>query len=262
MIKFDGELVIVTGAAHGQGAAEAKLFAELGARVIVADLDIEGARTTAGAIGEAAVAFALDVSNEAQWQELVGMAERRFGKIAGLVNNAGIYRSVRIMNSSARDVEDHFTVNQLGTYLGVRHVGASMLKTGGGSIVNVASVAANFPQESSVLYGMTKAAVVNLTRGAALELGPTVRVNCILPGAVNTRMLTPAGIPFFSNIPLARVGEPSELAATAAFFVSSASSYCTGASLLVDGGWSLALSTRARERILASMVNEQGSNSE
>jgi 3alpha(or 20beta)-hydroxysteroid dehydrogenase len=199
----------------------------------------------------------LDVSKEADWQDLVAMAERQFGRISGLVNNAGMFRAVRIMESTSKDVGDHFAVNQLGAYLGVRNVGASMLKTGGGSIVNVASVAANFPGETSVLYGMTKAAVVNLTHGAALELGPTVRVNCLLPGAVNTRMLTDRVRPYFSTIPLARVGEASELAAAAAFFISSASSYCTGSSLLVDGGWSLGLNNDARERILTSVVAEK-----
>jgi 3alpha(or 20beta)-hydroxysteroid dehydrogenase len=256
VIKFNGELVIVTGAANGQGAAEAQLFAQLGATVIVSDFDFDGAKAIAKSIGANAVPFKLDVSKEAEWQELVDMAQRQFGQIAGLVNNAGLFRAVRIMQSSAQDVTDHFAVNQLGAYLGVRHVSASMLQTGGGSIVNVASVAANFPGEASVLYGMTKAAVVNLTRGAALELGPAIRVNCILPGAVNTRMLTDSGRPFFSTIPLARVGEPSELAAAAAFFISSASSYCTGSSLLVDGGWSLGLSSSARERVRSSVVNE------
>jgi 3alpha(or 20beta)-hydroxysteroid dehydrogenase len=256
MIKFNGELVVVTGAANGQGAAEARLFAELGARVIVSDFDFDGAKAVAESIGASAFPFKLDVSRETDWQELIEMAQQRVGPIAGLVNNAGMFRAVRIMQSTTKDVTDHFAVNQLGAYLGLRHVAASMLKSGGGSIVNVASVAANFPGESSVLYGMTKAAVINLTRGAALELGPTIRVNCILPGAVNTRMLTDSGRPFFSTIPLARVGEPNELASAAAFFVSSASSYCTGSSLLVDGGWSLGLSANARERIRSSVVNE------
>jgi 3alpha(or 20beta)-hydroxysteroid dehydrogenase len=258
MIKFNGELVIVTGAANGQGAAEARLLADLGAQVIVSDFDFDGAKAIAQSIGTHAIPFKLDVSNETEWLALIDAAQRQFGKIAGLVNNAGIFRPTRIMQSTAKDVTDYFAVNQLGAYLGLRHVAASMLKTGGGSIVNIASVAANFPGEGSVLYGMTKAAVVNLTRGAALELGPTIRVNCILPGAVNTRMLTDSGRPFFSTIPLARVGEPNELAAAAAFFISSASSYCTGSSLLVDGGWSLGLNANARERIRSSVLSEMG----
>jgi 3alpha(or 20beta)-hydroxysteroid dehydrogenase len=256
VIKFSGEVVIVTGAANGQGAAEARLLAELGARVIVTDVDLEGVKSIADSIGQDAASFRLDVSQESEWQQLIEFAEQRFGQISGLVNNAGMFRAVRIIQSTAKDVTDHFSVNQMGSYLGLRHVSQSMLKTGGGSIVNIASVAANYPGESSVIYGMTKAAVVNLTRGAALELGPTIRVNCVLPGAVNTRMLSERGRPFFSTIPLARIGEPSELAAAAAFFVSSASSYCTGSSLLVDGGWSLGLNASARERIRDSVVSE------
>jgi 3alpha(or 20beta)-hydroxysteroid dehydrogenase len=257
MIHFDGELVIVTGAANGQGAEEARLFAELGARVIVSDFDFDGAQAVAQSLGsETATPFKLDVANEVHWKALIEMAESRFGGIFGLVNNAGLFRGKRIMESNEQDVTDHFSVNQMGAYLGLRTAAHSMLKTGGGSIVNIASVAAIQASDTSTLYGMTKAAVVNLTRGAALELGPAIRVNCILPGAINTRMLAQSIRPFFSTIPLARIGEPNEVAAAAAFLISLASSYCTGATLVVDGGWSLGLSAKSRERLRESVLHE------
>ena len=253
MINFEDRVVLVTGAAHGQGAAEAELFVELGARVVLADVDADAVQATAAtAPRDRAFGITLDVSNEQAWQDALRITLERFGRLDALVNNAGIYRPAPILDASMSDVSALIAVNQLGTYLGIRVIGRHMRAAGGGSIVNVASVAALNPGEMSALYGMTKAAVVNLTRGAALELGPTVRVNCVLPGGIETQMLGAASLPFFKTIPLQRVGRPEEMSRAVAFLASDASSYCTGASLVVDGGWTLGQSKQTFSRLVAS----------
>jgi 3alpha(or 20beta)-hydroxysteroid dehydrogenase len=250
MITFDGEVAIITGAAQGQGAAEARMFAKLGARVLVADVDIERASAVAAEIGvNDALAVELDVSSEPAWLAALSAADRKFGRVDILVNNAGVYRPVPLLDAELADVQSVFDINQTGAYLGVRTVGRVMRTAGRGAIVNVASVAAIAPGEMSAIYGMTKAAVVNLTKGAALELGPTIRVNCVLPGAINTRMLSEGSAPFFRTIPLRRIGQPDEISSAVAFFASNASSYCTGATLVVDGGWTLGQSKENFRRL-------------
>jgi 3alpha(or 20beta)-hydroxysteroid dehydrogenase len=252
MIKFQDDVVLVTGAAQGQGAAEARLFIELGARVVLADVDAGAVRATATALPqERVLAIELDVSSEKAWEAALAHTLERFGRIDALVNNAGIYRRGHLLDAPMSEVNALVAVNQIGTYLGIRIIGRHMRANGRGAIVNVASVAALAPGEMSGLYGMTKAAVVNLTKGAALELGPAVRVNCVLPGGIETQMLSPGSRPFFRTIPLQRVGTPEEMGRAVAFFASEASSYCTGASLVVDGGWTLGQS-KENFRSLAS----------
>jgi 3alpha(or 20beta)-hydroxysteroid dehydrogenase len=251
MIRFDDQVVIVTGAAHGQGAAEAGLFAELGARVTVADIDINGARAVAATLGQdRAIAIQLDVSDEMAWKAAADATLAKFGRIDVLVNNAGIFLPMRFLDAPMSDVHKLFAVNQTGTYLGIRVIGGHMYAQGRGAIVNVASIAALAPGEMSSIYGATKAAVVNLTKGAALELGPAVRVNCVLPGGIDTRMLRAEAHAFFRTIPLCRVGTAEDISRAVAFFASDASSYCTGASLVVDGGWTLGQSS-ANFRLIA-----------
>jgi 3alpha(or 20beta)-hydroxysteroid dehydrogenase len=258
MIRFDGEVAIITGAANGQGAAEAQMFVELGARVVLADVDADGVHALAAALGpERALAVELDVSSETQWLAAVVATERKFGCIDVLVNNAGIFRSLPLIDADLNEVRRVFEINQMGTYLGVRIVGSRMRAAGRGSIVNVASIAALAPGEASAIYGMTKAAVVNLTKGAALELGPAIRVNCVLPGGINTRMLSAGSEPFFRSIPLQRIGQPDEISRAVVFFASQAGSYCTGATLVVDGGWTLGQS-KENFRRLAERAAEPG----
>lgn len=240
MIDLTGKVALITGAAQGQGAAEAHFFAEAGALVGVADIQFERACETAEKIGANAVATRLDVREGSQWRDSVDTITRRFGPIDVLVNNAGLHLPAKLLESDVDQLNAMVSVNLAGVYHGVRIVGAQMVSTGKGSIVNVASVAALAPAETSALYGSTKAGVVNLTKGAALELGPQgVRVNCILPGGINTAMMHARSRPFFQTIPLGRLAEPIEVARVAAFFASDDSSYCTGSVLVVDGGWTL-----------------------
>jgi 3alpha(or 20beta)-hydroxysteroid dehydrogenase len=255
MISFQNEVVLVTGAARGQGEAEARLFAQLGARVAVADVDIEPARAVALSIGKSAAAFELDVSSEDSWKRVVAVVERDLGSIDALINNAAIYKPAPLLDAPMEDVRRMIAVNLMGTYLGVRVVGCHMRARGGGRIVNVASVGGVSPSENSTIYGMTKGAVVTLTRGAAVELGPHIRVNCVLPGGVATRMLKEEARIYFDNIPLGRPGTPEELANAVVFLASSASSYITGAQLMVDGGWLLGDSAHKSTRLHFAALN-------
>lgn len=249
MITLDGKIAIITGAAHGQGAAEARLFASLGARVVAADIDVAALGPMAESLGSQGLAVPHDVSDQRSWEELAVACQRHFGVPDILVNNAGTYRPLSLTDADMAEVRRMVDINQIGCYLGHRIIGAAMRTRGSGAIVNVASVAALAPGERSSIYGMTKAAVVNLTKGAALELAPSVRVNCILPGGVATQMLSPGSEAFFDSIPLRRVAQPEEMARAVAFFASDFSSYCTGATLVVDGGWTLGTSSENFRRL-------------
>jgi 3alpha(or 20beta)-hydroxysteroid dehydrogenase len=239
MIDFTDQTVVVTGGARGQGEAECRLFASLGARVVVADVDLDPAIAVARSIGDRALAIRLDVADAKSWHDLLKQSCDAFGGVDVLVNNAGIFRSGRIDQTSMDAVDAMIAINQRGTYLGVSVIGSYMYAGRGGAIVNVASVAAVSPGEGSTIYGMTKGAVVTLTRGAAVEFGPKVRVNVVLPGGTATRMLSEGSPPFFDSVPMARVGEPQDIAHAVAFLASSAAAYCTGVVLPVDGGWQL-----------------------
>jgi 3alpha(or 20beta)-hydroxysteroid dehydrogenase len=240
MIRFDGEVIVVTGGAGGQGTVESALLAELGARVAVADIDGPAAAAVAAGIGSSAVGVSLDVASAQSWRAALATVLGAFGQVDGLVNNAGIFLPGPLLSAADDQFERMIAVNQLGVYHGLRVIGGHLVAHGGGSIVNIASTAALAPAEGSALYGATKAAVVNLTKSAALELGPSgVRVNAVLPGGVDTRLMRADRKAFFATLPLGRLAQPIEIARAAVFLLSAASSYCTGESLLVDGGWSL-----------------------
>jgi 3alpha(or 20beta)-hydroxysteroid dehydrogenase len=241
VIAFDGQVVIVSGAASGQGRAEAELVVSLGARAVVADVDLAGAHAVTEALSpDSAIAVDLDVADPERWRIALETALDEFGRVDALVNNAGIFLPGALADAPAEDFMRMIAVNQLGTYYGLMTVGGHLAQHGGGSIVNVASTSGLVPAEGSALYGATKAAVINLTKGAALEWGPRgVRVNAVLPGGVDTRLMRESRKEFFRTLPLGRLAQPIEIARAVAFFVSDASSYCTGETLLVDGGWSL-----------------------
>jgi len=244
--RLAGKVVVVTGAARGQGEAEARLFAEEGARVALGDvLDDEG-KAVAESLGEAALYQHLDVTDERQWDALVDATRERFGRIDGLVNNAGILVSRPLLEMEVEQYRRVLDVNLVGCFLGVQRVGRVMREQGGGSIVNVSSTAGFKAAPGLAGYVSSKFGVRGLTHSAALELGAHgIRVNSIHPGGVETPMVAALreqlGVPDgqaapYDQLPLGRIGQPIEMARLALFLVSDESSYCTGSEFVADGG--------------------------
>jgi len=239
MGRLDGKVAIITGAARGQGAAEARLFAAEGARVLLADiLDADGEAVVAE-IGDAAAYTRLDVTDEAQWQAAVALAEQRFGPVTVLVNNAGILHFQVLHETELSDFENVMRVNVQGVFLGMKSVVPSMTRAGGGSIVNISSTAGLVGLPYFGAYVASKWAVRGLTKTAAIDLGHKgIRVNSVHPGGIDTPMVagTTGDAPFYKRLPVPRMGSPDEAARAVLFLASDEASYIAGAELAVDGG--------------------------
>ncbi len=244
MGRFDGRVVIVTGAARGQGEAEARLFASEGAKVVLADvLDAEGT-AVASDIGAAARYVHLDVSDESEWNAAI--AETKSfggGRLDVLVNNAAVIRPASIEDTSLADYMGVININQVGCFLGMRAAMPLMRETGGGSIVNISSIDGMGSKNGLISYTASKFAIRGMTKTAAMEWGQYgIRVNSIHPGGVNTIMGNPINHPSLETQPyqlqaIQRIGYPNEIAAAVAFLASPDASYITGTELVVDGGW-------------------------
>jgi 3alpha(or 20beta)-hydroxysteroid dehydrogenase len=244
MGRLDGLVGIVTGAARGQGEAEARLFAKEGAKVVLTDILAEQGARVAAEIGESARFVAHDVSSPDGWEEVVRAALEAFGRIDILVNNAAIVRPLRLEHTEPALFESMFRVNQLGVYLGMRAVIEPMKQAGGGSIINIASVAGLKGAASLFAYASTKWAVRGMSKAAALELARyRIRVNAICPGVIDTPMNDGNSERMMEVLvkttPMRRMGEPREIAEATLYLASPAASFVTGADLAVDGGMSL-----------------------
>ncbi|MER7852217.1 SDR family NAD(P)-dependent oxidoreductase [Streptomyces bacillaris] len=258
MGKLDGRVVLVTGAARGQGEQEARLFAAEGARVVVADVLAEQGEALAEELGEEfgagrALFVRLDVGREEEWAAAVATARDAFGKIDGLVNNAGILRFNELVNTPLAEFQEVVQVNLTGAFLGIRAVAPEIEAAGGGTIVNTSSYTGLTGMPLVGAYAATKHAVLGLTKVAAVELaGKGVRVNAICPGAIDTAMSNPARLDpdadlstsdaaldayYRKLVPLGRIGRPEEVAALALFLTAEDSSYITGQPFVIDGGW-------------------------
>ena len=236
--RVGGKVVIVTGAAGGQGAAEAAWLVREGAHVIATDLVDE---PPADASGPGTVAYRrLDVTSPDGWAAVVGEARERHGAVHGLVNNAGITHRARLDAVTLEDWNRVFAVNVTGALLGIQAVTPVMPP--GGSIVNVGSVAA-LTAHYTVAYTASKWALRGLSRVASMELGPLgIRVNAVHPGYVETPM-TASAPPVFREaslavVPLGRLGTPEDVAPLVGFLLSDESAYLSGAEIAVDGGQS------------------------
>ena len=235
-----GKVVVVTGAAGGQGLAEAKYLLSAGASVVLTDINPAG-EDAARALEGDAFFVKHDVGSAEDWDRVMGLVKDRFGRLDGLINNAGLFVPSPMLETSLDLWERHYRINQLGVFLGMTGAARIMKDNGGGSIINVSSLAGQVGTPGIFAYASSKWAVRGMTKQASVELGPLgIRVNSIYPGAIDTAMLNDNAYvrsdAFINTIPLRRLGVAEDLTGVVAFLLSEASGYISGAEITVTGG--------------------------
>jgi meso-butanediol dehydrogenase/(S,S)-butanediol dehydrogenase/diacetyl reductase len=247
-MRLKGKVALVTGAASGIGQAIAKLMAQEGAQVAIADINDQGGQETVAEIGEEAAFYKhTDVGSNTEVQSLVEATVARFGAIDILVNNAAIVLFKRLIDTEPDEWDKVIATNLRSVYLCSRYTIPHMMRRGHGTIVNISSARALATTPLVSSYDASKGAIVSLTRSLALEYANHgIRVNCVLPGAIDTPVFR-ANLradgreeeqyrATVDHIPLGRVGLPVDIAQAVVFLTCEESSYMTGASFLVDGG--------------------------
>jgi 3-oxoacyl-[acyl-carrier protein] reductase len=250
MQDFTGKVTLVTGGGSGIGEATARLFAKLGSSIVVADRDLAAARRVAEQIGSAATPVQVDVIDPDSVQHMVETTAQTYGALHVLVNNAGVSAPKSpIEGSAVADYDRVFEINVKGTYLGTRAAVPLLRSSGGGVILNTASVAALVPRRQSSIYAASKAAVVTMTKAWSIELAPAIRVNCVCPSTIDT--------PFMANVfpdeqdlaafraklqadpgasmPLDILLDPDDVANAYAFLASDSARGISGVALPIDG---------------------------
>lgn len=239
MTRLEGKVALITGSAKGQGASHARLFVDEGARVVVSDVLDDRGRELASELGESAVYLPLDVRSEEAWARGVRATLVEFGQLDILVNNAGVSAYGPLSDVALDDYLDVIMVNQIGCFLGMRTAAPAMRP--GGSIINVSSVCGLGGGVNAIAYVASKFAIRAMTKTAALELGPSLRVNSVHPGAILTDMckeaLGASARNPFDRIPLGRIGRAEEVSEMICFLGSDEAGYVTGAEFTIDGGW-------------------------
>jgi 3alpha(or 20beta)-hydroxysteroid dehydrogenase len=242
MDALAGRVAVVTGAAQGQGAAEARLLAEHGAHVVITDLKDEGGRVAeeiSASTAGGAEFISLDVTDEAGWTRLADDVRERHGRLDILVNNAGVAYRFGLMETARADFERVLGVNLVGPFLAMRALAPLIRDSGGGSIVNVGS-AAGMTGHFSAAYSASKWGLRGVSKVAAMEFAPwQVRVNAIHPGIVNTAIVPgdtafPTAMSRFT--PLGRAAEVEDIAPLVLFLAGDGSRFITGSDFSVDGG--------------------------
>nr|WP_157260595.1 SDR family oxidoreductase [Patulibacter minatonensis] len=245
--SLEGKRALITGAAAGLGKATAELFIEQGASVVVTDVDGAGAEAVASALGDRAVAATHDVTVEAEWETAVGAARDAFGGLDVLVNNAGIEIGKPLTETGLDEFERLMKINVSGTFLGIKAAVPALVEAGGGSIVNMASVAGLGGAPLLGAYCASKGAVVRLTEVAAIELRAAgIRVNAVCPAFIGTAMVdrlvkpfeAAVGLPFGDVVKIkqGRLGTAEEVAEMVAFLASDDAKWTTGTANVLDGG--------------------------
>jgi len=247
MDRLKGKVALISGGARGQGAAEARLFAGEGAKVVIGDvLDAEAAKTAqeinskSGA--RAAAAVHLDVTRAADWRAAVDTCTREFGGLDILVNNAGIAYMGGVEDTTEEGWDSVINVNQKGVWLGMKFAVPAMRQRGGGSIINISSIYGIIGSPGSAAYHASKGAVRLLTKAAAAQYaGEKIRVNSVHPGVILTPMVDTAPReqlqPIIDMAPMKRAAQPEEVGWCVVFLASDEASFVTGAELVVDGGF-------------------------
>ncbi|MFB9315254.1 SDR family NAD(P)-dependent oxidoreductase [Nocardioides plantarum] len=247
MRRFTEQSVMITGATGGIGVAVCRRLAEEGAALVVTDVDEDACRLAVDSLTDPGrhLALALDVTDEGQWRSVVAMVEARGAGLAALINNAGIGSLATVEEETIDRWNQVVAVDQTGVWLGMKHAGALVERSGGGSIVNVCSILGTVGGfGNSVAYHAAKGAVRSMTKSAALHWATRgVRVNSLHPGFIGTDPLlqrfegTERYRRMLDGTPMGRLGSADEVAAVVAFLASSDSSYMTGSEVYADGGW-------------------------
>jgi NAD(P)-dependent dehydrogenase (short-subunit alcohol dehydrogenase family) len=246
-MRLENKVVLISGGAKGMGAVEAKMFAKEGAKIVIGDLlEAEGKQVEAeiNEIGAECLFVPLDVTDEEQWKQAVAAAVARFGKLDVLVNNAGIFLSNRIEDTTTDEWDQVMDINAKGVFLGAKAAIPAMREAGGGSIINLSSVAGLVGAAYSSAYTASKGAVRLFTKSTAIQYAADgIRSNSVHPGVIQTDMTAGAiSDPKFKAervdpTPLARLGQPEDVAYGVLYLASDESSFVTGAELVIDGGW-------------------------
>lgn len=238
MNRLDNKVAIITGGANGQGAVEAELFIEAGAKVVITDINTTAGEETAARLGDKCTFVRHDVTSEEDWAQVVKTTLDLHGQIDVLVNNAGIFKVLTLEDTDLKVWDQTVAINQTGVFLGMRAVAPAMKQRKSGSIVNISSIA-GLTSAKAHAYCATKWAVRGMSKAAAVEFGPSnIRVNSVHPGFIDTPMLDGHGVPreqLVAKVPLGRTAEVIEVARVVLFVASDDSSYCTGHEFVVDG---------------------------
>jgi 3alpha(or 20beta)-hydroxysteroid dehydrogenase len=259
MPRLTGKVALITGAAGGQGVAEAELFVREEAAVVLTDIDVatgEGLARRLSASGAKALFLRQDVVDETSWQEVVAAALARFGKLHILVNNAGTIARQGIVDTTVEAWNRTLAVNLTGPMLGMKHCAPAIRDSGGGSIINISSTA-GLTAHDDAAYTASKWGLRGLTKTAVLQFSPwNIRVNSIHPGQIADTGFFRGGGEAFAHaartaIPLHRQGTPRECADLVLFLASDESSFITGAEIAIDGGYIAAGTANLRNRIRA-----------
>jgi NAD(P)-dependent dehydrogenase (short-subunit alcohol dehydrogenase family) len=241
---LEGKSAVVTGGGSGIGRATCRRMAAEGARVAVLDLDGDAAGAVAGEIG--GVSFPVDVGDPDALRQAVDGAAAALGGLSIIYNNAGTSAFNRLHELEPAEWDRVLRVNLTGVWAGIRAAVPHLLAGGGGSIVSTASISGTRPAAGEAPYAASKAAVAALTASAALEYGPTIRVNAVSPGMIRTAMTAPMFefMPgqverFETGTPVGRIGEPEDVADVVVFLCSDMARFVTGQNIVVDGGLTL-----------------------
>lgn len=254
--RLENKVAVITGAGSGMGKAMAELFAREGAKLLLTDIS-GNEEAVAASLGDAAVPLHVDVSSEDDIQKMIATAEARFGKIDILCNNAGFGGGMAPLHEQTTEAWDRVHATNLrGAFFGIKYGVISMMKTGGGAIVNTTSASGVVGWKGHSIYGAAKAGVNQLTKTAALDYAPyNIRINAIAPGTIWTGLVPmskdnptpPEGGFRLAGIPMDRWGLASEIANAALFLASDDASYITGHILPVDGGYCIGFSGMGAE---------------